>query len=148
MAFRFRLDTVLRHRRRQLDDRAREVAIVEKRVESARQAQAELKDRLCEFRDQVPSKFGTKLHVGDLMAKSAWLARMGQQLRRGEMEIADLESRREGLRSGLVEAWRQCEVLEKLKDRHKAEYDRGVVRRSTMEMDETGSVRHAQRIPA
>ena len=148
MAFRFRLDSVLKHRRRVMEDKAREVAIVEKRIESARQVQAGLEERLREFRDQVPSDLGTKLHVGDLMAKSAWLARLGDRLRKSELEIVDLQTRRDGLRSDLEDAWRQCEVLEKLKARHKAEYDRGAVRSSTMEMDETGSVRHALRTTA
>lgn len=148
MGFRFRLDTVLKHRRRDMEDKAREIAILENRLASARRALAGLEDRLREFHHQDDSQYGAKLHVGDLMAKSAWLARMGDRLRQAEQEIADLESRRGNLRSGLEEAWRQCEVLEKLKARQKAEYDRGASRRSTMEMDEIGSVRHALRAPA
>jgi len=148
MGFHFRLETVLKHRRRVMEDRAAEVSILERKLDRARRVSTEIEESLQEFREQTPATPGSRLHVGDLMAKTAWLTRMSDRLRVSESTIDTLRTKRDGLRSDLEDAWRQCEVLEKLKTRQAAEYRRKTGRRATVEMDEIGSVRHAFRTPA
>lgn len=148
MAFTFRLETVLRHRRHEEEARAAALAAAERRLKSVEGRLAEAERRLAAALEADDASTGTPLKVGDLMAKTRWLNRLDADRDSLEALLRRRVAERDECRETLEAAWRQREVLEHLKRKQKMAYRERAARHERMSMDEIGALRHAMTGPA
>ena len=142
MAFRFRLETVLRHRGRIVEEKSREVALAETRLNQLQDQLLEIERDLAQAYAEAKLPDGTPLHLGDLLAKRRWLEHLGnRKYRMEELRDKAMNIRNES-RHHLEEAWRQHEVLDRLRTRRKADHESRVTKVETQIMDEIASLRH------
>lgn len=142
--FRFRLDKVLRHRRRLVDDEARKLQVLAARL-----------NRLLAERRQLEEDVS-------LAAEAAWQARQGTvdlavqtsaaafmearraMIRRLEERIAEARVETEAQRGRLVRAQQDVSVLESLEARQRRAWELEERRREQKRTDELGARRRAR----
>jgi len=139
MAFRFRMEKVLDHRQRILDEKSRAVGEAARTV-SVLAARAE------EIRRDISFLLagGQETAAADpqqMRQRRLWLDFLGETLVRHEEELAQAESVLAERRKLLTAAWRDREVLRKLKARQKEDWEQEQRRRERRELDEIGQVR-------
>lgn len=136
MAFRFRLEKVLVYRKRLADLQAQRVAAASRGVR-------EIEGRIacvCEEIDQTASAAGAP---GAFSAASrtrlcAWLDHLNERRVGLEDRCAVARQELEQERRQLTSAWKDLEVLRKLKQKRKTEWTDRQRRRETRELDELG----------
>ena len=139
MAFRFRLEKVLRVRQELVDQQSRrlgEAQMVASGLEQDyRDIQAQV--QLIMTSETPPQGISTS----DLTQRRHWLDHLGRaQIKLGEeldraRTVVNLE------REKLTEAWRDLEVLKKLKERQKTAWQDEQNRQESRELDEIGQMR-------
>jgi flagellar FliJ protein len=148
MMFRFRLQRVLEVRRREVEARSREVAQAQAVLAAARRAEDEAARDLQRGRQrQAEARQGT--------LDPTALARFGQwqdaQQRRLQGLQAGTAAAREQVgmaQTRLQAAWKDREVLERLRERQHREWQQEQARRERRTLDEVASIRAALRAPA
>jgi flagellar FliJ protein len=148
VAFTFRLETVLRHRRHEEEARAAALAGAERRLQGVEDRLTKAERRLAAALVSTGAPTGAPVQVGDLMAKTRWLNRLDSHRMSLEAERQRRLVERDECRAGLEAAWRQREMLEHLKRRQESEHRARAARRERVAMDEIGSIRHAMLGPA
>jgi flagellar export protein FliJ len=145
MAFRFRLDSVLRHRERLEDAAALEVASAEQRREAAR-------IRLDERRAEEAAcrrELGLTAERGATGMEIGQLARAVEYLRAAAHEDAAAlsaeQARVEQARSALVDASRARRMLERLQETARAAHARRIDAIDRRQTDDIGTVGHLWR---
>lgn len=142
--FRFRLEKVLRHRRRLVDDEARKLQVLAARL-----------NRLLAERRQLEEDVA-------LAAEAAWQARQGTvdmavqnsaaafmesrraMIRRLEGRVAGARAEAEAQRGRLVRAQQDVSVLESLETRQRRAWELEERRREQKRTDEVGARRRAR----
>lgn len=141
--FRFDLERVLQHRRREVDAHARTVADAERRL---RDAEAFLRDRRAEIRahdaDAAAGR-GQQVDPGRLVRDRNWRAALGCRLAASEEIRDEALTALAAAQKELQEAWRAREALERLKARRYEEWKQTEARRQQRELDEVASIRAA-----
>lgn len=138
MAFRFRMEKVLDHRQRILDEKSRAVGEAARSV-SVLAARAEEIRRDISF--LLAGGRETAAAPQQMRQRRLWLDFLGETLVRREEELAQAESVLAERRKLLTAAWRDREVLRKLKARQKEDWEQEQRRRERRELDEIGQVR-------
>ncbi len=138
MAFRFRLESVRRYRRRIVDDKGRAVALARQEAARCRTRRDEIE---AELRREMEAPTGKRLRVSDLLAKTRWLEHLRSRLKACDQELAAAETRLAGALSELNAAWRDLEVLNQLRKRQKAAWLEELSRRERRDLDEIGQIR-------
>jgi len=142
--FRFRFETLLAHRRRIEDQRQRDLAKhlrtrmilvdqIRDMQETIRQSKQEMTDGLVGHVDLT--------RVGQFARYSGHAAARARQI---VVRLASLEKQIEQARQALVEATRQRKALEKLREKHEAQWQYEQNRRETNELDELAVTRYAR----
>ena len=137
MAFRFRLDKVLRYRRRLVDLQSRSVAEAAAKV-------AELADLIARRRRDQHQAIAEGATAHDLHRRcryTAWITHLEDEITALESSRLTAEENLAAERLSLQEAWREREVLEHLRLRRRAEWLEGVRRRERADLDEIGQQR-------
>jgi len=140
-AFKFRLEKVLKHRRRVVDEHSRDVARADRRVAALSRRIAELDQDIVRHTHSMIPREGHALHARDLIGGTSWqdhLHHMREDLD-GRLQTAVKDLAR--YRSRLTGSWRDLEVLSGLKDRQKDNWRVAQDRRERREMDEIGQIR-------
>lgn len=137
MAFRFRLEKVLKVRQRLVDMQARELAEANRRVVEASRRIEELTGEIRRY-ESLDSGSGRPLAAIERMNLSRWIGHLCDQ--RGELENARVELmiHLEAERQKMTRAWQDLEVLKKLKDRQEELWREEIQKRDRREMDEIG----------
>ncbi|MCP4572088.1 MAG: flagellar export protein FliJ [bacterium] len=138
-AFRFRLEKVLRYRRRVVDQRSRQVAAAEMVLAAVDNRIAALRRYLDEL--PVPDGSGGTIDVRARLELAAWynrqeraLEQLGAERQAAADEVADR-------RQDLSAAFQDREVLERLRQRKREEWVAEEGRRERLELDEIGQQR-------
>jgi flagellar FliJ protein len=144
--FRFRLERV-RELRAHDEERAREefAASLARRVRGAAQlaAAADLVHQAREaHRDGAVNGV---LSGTDLVAQQLWLERVERDRLAAELEVTRRDAEVESRKVALAAAGQRREVLERLKDRHRAEHQASDARRSGAALDEMALSIHRRR---
>lgn len=147
MAFVFRLQKVLEHRRRLEDEARRDFMIAQ---ENTRQAMKQLEDMYVAI-DLARSR-GHNMVTGSPDPRMAPTLQHvdlfinGQKLRIGHhrTKIRDLKGEEERLQDLLVQAAREKKTLEKLREKHLQEYREERARREQEEADDLSVMRYGR----
>lgn len=141
MPFRFRLAKVLKVRRRTLEQRTREVAAAEREHQLCREREERLADACRRLVQAAPPAAGSLLDVRDLAEQALRLRSLQDQHRAAALvtRAAGLELERR--RELLTTAWRDVEVLRKLEERQRAQWEEEQRRLEGRVLDEIGGLR-------
>lgn len=138
-AFRFRLEKVLRYRHRLVDLRSRDVAEAELVLAGIQDRCENLRRRLAAVND--PARAGEAVDVRGRLELAAWYDRQEKALAALEEERRAAAQNVERYRAELSDAWRDREVLERLRQRRREEWLKDQERRERAELDEIGQQR-------
>lgn len=147
MAFKFGLNTVLKHRQRLEDVAQREYAEAQAAVDECLRAIEAMYQRNDEVRDDIAAaqKKGSAESVHQIRDMETFLG--GQKIRIEHMRLKarELLVIAEIKQEALIEAAKEKKVLVKLKEKRFAEYKEWLARMETKEMDDMTSMRSARR---
>jgi flagellar FliJ protein len=143
--FRFGLERV-RELREHAEDRAREefAASLTRRRRDAAALEA-ASDLVRQARESRRDGAGVRLSGQDLIAQQLWLERVESDRRNAELEVARRDAEIESRRQALGAAQQRREVLERLKERHRAEHDAANALRAAAALDEMALTIHRRR---
>lgn len=141
MPFRFRLEKVLKVRRRVLEQRTREVAEAGRAHQRCLDREAALAAEYGRLSASAPAAAGAVLDVRDLAELALRLRRLGDERREAAQvtRLAELELERR--RQLLTAAWRDVEVLRKLEERRRDQWEEEQRRDEARLLDEVGGLR-------
>lgn len=143
MSFHFRLEKVLQHRQRRVDACGRQVAEAEQAMAAA-DAQVTAARTEIARHDQNTTAAGAAGPVAIALARAAsWREHLVGLQRQAEAERDRLGGALADARTALQDAWREREVLTRLRDRQHQEWRHEQARRQQKELDEVGSIRAA-----
>nr|MEE4266813.1 flagellar export protein FliJ [Candidatus Krumholzibacteria bacterium] len=139
MAFQFRLEKVLRVRQELVDQQSRRVGEAQMVASGLEQ---DFRDLQAQVQNILASETRTEgISTSDLTQRRHWLdhlersqVKLGEELDRART-VVNLE------REKLTEAWRDLEVLKKLKERQKTAWQDEQNRLESRELDEIGQMR-------
>ncbi len=141
--FRFRLDKVLRHRRRLVDAAARDVADATATLQSAQERVAEIAERIADFVETSAHARQAVLEPRRLVAERAFRDVLEEQRAAREAALVAAAEHLETARDRLVEAHRDQQVLERLEEKQRQDWEREQIRLERRQLDEIGSIRAA-----
>lgn len=141
--FRFRLDKVLRHRRRLVDAAARDLAVATAGVSAAQAVVAETAERIADFIEAAARARLTDLDPQRLTAEVGFRDVLEAGRVRAANALIAATARYEAAREKLVEAHRGQQILERLEESQRQAWDVEQVRRERRLLDEVGSIRAA-----
>jgi flagellar export protein FliJ len=141
--FRFRLERVLQHRQRRLDDCTLEAARAASALQVARTALTTARQELQASRDQTAARRQGRLRADDLTRLLAWHENLTARAQRLEAAVTAAARAEEAAQERLQAAWRDCEVLRRLEQRQRAEWVQQNERRERRILDEVGAIRAA-----
>lgn len=141
MPFRFRLEKVLKVRRRVLEQRTRDVAEAGRAHQRCLDREAALAAEYGRLSSSAPAAAGAVLDVRDLAELALRLRRLGDERREAaqvtRLAALELEHRRQLLTA----AWRDVEVLRKLEERRREQWEEEQRRDEARLLDEVGGLR-------
>ncbi len=141
--FRFRLEKVLRHRRRLVDAAARDVAAASAAAHAAQARVADIAERIADFVETAARGRQTDLEPRRLTAECGFRVVLEAQRAHCEADLARALGRLETARTRLVEAHREQQILERLEAKQRREWELEQVRAERRQLDEIGAVRAA-----
>jgi flagellar export protein FliJ len=141
--FQFRLETVLRLRRRQFEERERVVAARLRLMEQERGRIAEAERAIAEAADQSRTlQAAGSLDVASIRQQRGHMLVQHGLIREATQRLADHEAHLARERAAMIEAHVALKAIEKLKERRYARYLEEVKRVETAEQNEAAIERH------
>jgi flagellar FliJ protein len=136
--FRFRLERVRALRERTEEIAKQQLAQAMSRLMDSEQRLREVEDRLAAAHDGQRGASGSKEHLSaqDLLASQAFVERVEQQRRQGAHEVMRGEHDVANRGVALSDAAKEHQMLERLKERHRATHLRELARREGAMLDE------------
>lgn len=145
MAFRFGLETVLKHRKRLEDAAQREYAEAQQAVNDVLAAIEQMYVRMDEVREEIAAaqKVGTREKVAEVVACEQFLNGLKIHIEARRLEARQLMVVAEEKQELLIAAARDKKILMKLKERRQNEYRERLRRIEAKELDDITMVRQA-----
>lgn len=143
MSFHFRLEKVLQHRQRRVDACGRRVAEAEHAMAAADAQVAAARTEIARH-DQSTAAVGATGPLAIIRARAvSWRDHLVERLHQADAERDRALAALADARVALQEAWREREVLTRLRERQHQEWREEQARRHQKELDEVGSIRAA-----
>jgi flagellar FliJ protein len=144
--FRFRLETLLRLRLAERDQRRAELAKALRAEELLHGEERTLEDRQIEAAARSRQlKLPGAANVDALLETHRYEIVLAAQRRQLKQQISQVEAETERRRQALVEADRQLRVLEKLRERQAAAWNKAAERQEVKQFDEMAVVGYSRR---
>ena len=141
MPFEFRLEKVLKYRKRVVEKHTRHVAEANRIVVGMGEKVEGLTLDIQELLDDKRMGMHTTLDVESLISRGQWLAHLEDMLTELENELATAQAELSNQRSLLTGAWQDQEVLERLREKQKNKWIQEQSKREIKELDEIGQIR-------
>jgi len=141
--FRFRLERVLQHRQREVDARSREVAAIQRALQEREDRLAQAGRQLQQCRAELAARRHGELDPGALQRATAWQEELVTRRQTAEQDLAAARLDLNAAQERLQQAWRDREVLERLRQRQRQEWQQEEARRERRALDEIGAIRSA-----
>lgn len=149
MRYRFKLEPVLRVRRRKEDLLKEDLARLKRLCDREKRVLRELlSDRQRSEEDMAGTAFagpGGDLDLDGVLQYDAYLLWLSDRIERAVGSILELEERVRGKTQEVVEASREKKIVERLKEKGFEAYLREILRVEQNELDEVGSLQFARR---
>ena len=138
MAFRFRLEKVLTFRKRIVDQKSLEVGAAGRVVVGIQSRMAGVKDEMAHL---LTGPRGLEVDVFHMTRRRHWLDHLANSLSGLEIQLVEAERELDNRRAELTEAWRDLEVLKRLKERQQTAWADEQFKRENQDLDEIGQIR-------
>jgi flagellar export protein FliJ len=139
--FTFRLEKVWSHRKRMVDEHSVAVARGEKRVADLARSMALLDQDIARQEMTLAAVEGETLGIRELRDATTWLNHLRRRRENMDFEIQAAVRELDRWRSALTEAWRELEVLSRLREQQEAQWAENQKRTERRDMDEIGQIR-------
>lgn len=140
-SFRFRLEKVREHRQREVDKCSQVVAQANRKLEQAGKRQSDLQEVIQNQGRSLSERRQGTLSRRDFLEGTAWLNHLRAQEADLEVVLARTAEELSEAREELGKAWRDLEVLTRLRARRKEDWLLEQNRQHRREMDEIGQLR-------
>ncbi len=141
MPFEFRLDKVLKYRKRVVEKHTRQVAEASRIVVDIVGKMEGLTRDIGRLLEDNPREIQTALDVETLIFRGRWLTHLEDRLAELDNELAKAKTELSNQRSLLTNAWQDQEVLVRLRDKQKNIWLQDQHKREIKELDEIGQIR-------
>lgn len=141
--FHFRLERVLRHRRRLVDAAARDVAEATAVVQDAQAQVAAICEHIADFVETAARARQADLVPQRLVAEGAFRAVLEARRIHAENDLVAVVGRLEAARERLVAAHRDQQILERLEEKQRQLWELEQVHLERRQLDEVGAIRAA-----
>ncbi|MFT5784033.1 MAG: flagellar FliJ protein [Candidatus Krumholzibacteriia bacterium] len=141
MGFTFRLERIVQHRQRIIDERGRAVAMAVQKIKLIQDRLAELEQNIVLHQHQHLSTNGASVDVSHLMSRTEWVSHLVEQRSsvREVLEAATVEL--DNTQLALQEAWRNKEILERLREKQQEQWRADQAKIERQDLDEIGQIR-------
>ena len=146
MAFHFRLQSVLEHRRHQQEVAMAAMAVRLKSQHECEQQIAWLENEFRSARTELTKRETKSMSAKDFVLANEYVTVLRLTALREQARLPGLKTETEKARLELVEAERKSRVLEKLRERHKAAYDQRELKMEQRLLDEVAVGAYARRM--
>ncbi|MCH7525869.1 MAG: flagellar FliJ family protein [Planctomycetes bacterium] len=144
--FRFRLEPVLRLRRRAAEQQMRVVAVQMRHVAGTREAMKELRRQVLETLARSRNERGrAEVDVGTQLQEQRWRLHLRRRIARQEERIVAAGGALLEAQNKLAELSKQVKVIEKLRERQYRTFTESVDLLERLEMDEIATQRFVRR---
>jgi len=141
MAFKFRFERLVQQRQRLIDEQGRAVAQASQNVGQAQKVLIKIDQYIVLHQHQHLSRDGASVDVASLASRTRWIAHLTLKRETANEEL-DLAREELGRSQELLqEAWRNKEILEKLRETQHEKWQLEQTRRERQELDEIGQIR-------
>ncbi len=149
MAFRFRFQSVLNHRKRLVEERQMALARAQQRLLQLRQEIRELQERREALAARIQAELEGTLQVASLQVGYTYLERLDARLRELEQALEAAQRSVEEQRHALEEALKRRKTLEKLREKDRRAFVEELERRERLVLDDLGVARYRRlRLPS
>lgn len=147
MAYKFALESVLRHRQRLEDEAQREFLVAQAAVNEALAVIESMYKRFDEVREEIgeAQRAGTSGHIALVVEMEAFLIGFTRQIEMKRLEARELLMVAESKQETLVLAAREKKVLAKLKEKRLLERKEWLKQIEVKEMDDMTTMRRGRR---
>lgn len=139
--FVFRLEKVHEYRKRIVDQKSLALAEAQKRIDHLNERIGGMEQAIADQERAMMDEDVGQLHPGTLISGTAWLEHLHQVRDEFSRELAVATDDWAAGRARLTEAWREYEVLSRLRERQEETWRGARTNRERREMDEIGQVR-------
>ncbi len=143
MKFKFSLESVLKHRKRQEEEAYRAFVESKNALDEAQRILKEMYAKVDQSREKIAAlqTRSAKNGLSEILQNESFIQGQGLRIRKHREKMRELQLDLEEKQEALVLALRERKTLEKLKERKKREHDMEVARREALEMDEIATIR-------
>jgi len=145
MPFEFRLEKVLKYRKRVVEKHTRDVGIANRVVTAINEKVQEVENDITELLNANRMEINTTLNVETMISRGHWLAHLEVLQVELEKELATAEAELNQQRALLASAWQDQEVLERLREKQKNLWIENQRKLENKDLDEIGQLRADRR---
>jgi len=141
MAFVFRLEKVAHYRQQLVDEQSRCVAAAARVVTELQGRIAALEDDMRQYLAEFNDESSNIVNVQGMIARTMWVTHLEKMRDEFAVDLQGAQMELGHQRAELKVAWRDLEVLNKLRKKQKAEWQIEQQRRENLVLDEIGQIR-------
>jgi len=145
--FRFRFQSLLRHRKHLERICQRELAAVRAALQIEEQKIKRFLAQKTKQQQQMQHKQNGRHTAAEIKLYQNYLQRLDQDIERQQQRVLEVKTEFEKKRSNLKEAMRQRKIMERLKENNRLKYHREQVKKERDLMDEVAARRHYRNNP-
>jgi len=139
----FRLERVLRHRSRIVDECSRKVAVAQAQVSQAKQALQAAQDELDVSLEAGARQRQVLIDPGTMRRQMNWHEELQTRIHVLRPDVSRAQGLLDEAQQELQTAWQNREILERLKERQYQEWLQEQARAEQRALDEVGAIRSA-----
>lgn len=145
-AYKFRFENVLKSKQIVVDDLASKTARAQRILFLEEKKREDMRERetLC-MRELVLQQTAKRINTGEVQRCHHYLQQLRKTIAGQENLVSEIASRVEKLRLMLAEAEKERKILQKLDEREREEFFRGLARKEQALLDEIGVNKFVQR---
>lgn len=137
--FRFRLDPLLKHRRRLEGEKQRALAVLERQRLAIEERIRAMQQRISDNKSELSRNLLGPVDTAAIRSQAAMCMQLDAQTVRLVVTLAEVYRRIERARAELLEARTRVKAIERLRERRYEQWRHTQTKRETAELDEVGA---------
>jgi flagellar FliJ protein len=144
--YRFKLQTLLNHRRHQEEMVQKELAQLQKKL-VVEQEKLRAQQRVKQLNlSELKKKQRESRTVTDILLSVNYIEQLSKDIEHQTLRVQDVDKTVTQKRNELISVMKKCKTLEKLKDKEWQTYQQKLMKTERKLMDEVAAVRHVHKI--